>query len=89
VTAYDICFRPAGSWWRKDYYKMTVDSPATSVLITRENGLNPLTTYEFEVRARNDHGEGEWNKGFKYIGAFIQCIMLKCSSKVMAWVVPL
>jgi len=75
VTAYDICFRPAGSWWRswwrKDHYKMTVDSPATSILITRENGLNPLTTYEFEVRARNDHGVGEWNKGFKYIGAFI------------------
>ena len=85
MTAYDICFRPAGSWWRswwrKDYYKMTVDSPATSVLITRENGLNPLTTYDFEVRARNDHGEGEWNKGFKYIGAFIQCMYGKCDGQ--------
>ena len=23
VTAYYIYFRPAASWWRKDYYKMT------------------------------------------------------------------
>jgi len=75
VTAYDICFRPAGSWWRswwrKDYYKMTVDSPATSVLITRENGLNPLTTYDFEVRARKNNCEGEWSKISKYIGTLI------------------
>jgi len=72
VTAYDIRFRPAASWWRKGYYKMTVDSPATSVLITRENGLNPLTTYDFEVRARNAGlHEGEWSKVSKYIGMYI------------------
>jgi len=76
VTAYDIRFRPAGSWWIQGYHKMTVDSPATSVVITRENGLNPLTTYDFEVRARNDHCEGEWNKVSKYIGTFIHCIIL-------------
>ena len=71
VTAYDIRFRPAGSWWRKDYHKMTVDSPATSVLLTRENGLNPLTTYDFEVRARNTgHNEGEWRKVSEYIGMY-------------------
>ena len=51
---------------------MTVDSPATTVLLTRENGLNPLTTYDFEVRARNaGHHEGEWNKVSKYIGMYI------------------
>ena len=82
VTAYDIRFKPAGSWWRKDYHKMTVYSPATSIYLTRENGLNPRIRYEFEVRAQNDHSEGEWNKVSKYIGMFIQFIMLKCSSKV-------
>jgi len=71
VTAYDIRFRPAGSSRSKDYRNMTVDSPATSVLLTRENGLNPLTTYDFEVRAQNDYCEGEWSKVSKYIGIFI------------------
>jgi len=67
VTAYDIRFRPAGSWWIQGYRKIAVNSPATTVLLTRENGLNPLTTYEFEVRARNDHCEGEWSKVSIYI----------------------
>jgi len=72
VTAYDIRFRPAGSWWRKGYHTMTVDSSATTVPLTRENGLNPLTTYDFEVRARNAGlHEGEWNKVSKYIGMYI------------------
>ena len=71
VTTYDIRFRPAGSWWIQGYRKRTVNSPATSVHLTRENGLNPLTKYEFEVRARNDHCEGEWSKVSIYIGTFI------------------
>ena len=76
VTAYDIHFRPAGIWWIQDYIytydERTVDSPATSVLLT---GLNPLTTYDFEVRARNAGQDGEWNKFSEYIGMFIhqQC----------------
>ena len=50
---------------------MTVDSQATSVLLTRENGLNPLTTYDFQVRARNaDHNKGEWRKVSEYIGMY-------------------
>jgi len=69
VKTYDIHFRPAGSSLRKT--QVTVDSPATCVHLTRENGLNPLTTYEFEVRARNDHCEGEWSKVSIYIGTFI------------------
>ena len=77
VTAYDIHFRPAGRWWIQGYHKMTVDSSATSVVLTRENGLNPLTMYEFEVRARNDHCEGEWSKVSKYIGIFIVYEILK------------
>ena len=77
VTAYDIRFRPAGRWWIQGYHKMIMDSSATSVVLTRENGLNPLTTYEFEVRTRNDHCEGEWSKVSKYIGIFIVYEILK------------
>ena len=77
VTAYDIRFRPAGRWWIQGYHKMTMDSSATSVVLTRQNGLNPLTTYEFEVRAQNDHCEGEWSKVSKYIGTFIVYEILK------------
>jgi len=40
---------------------MTVDSSATSVVLTRENGLNPLTEYDYKIRARNDHCKGEWS----------------------------
>jgi len=70
LIAYDIRFRPAVGW-RKDYHMLTVDSPVTSVLLTRENGLNPLTTYDFEVRAQNAvHNEGKWIKLSKYIGRF-------------------
>ena len=48
---------------------MTVDSLATSVFLTRENGLNPLTKYQFDVRARNaDHCEGEWSRISEYFG---------------------
>ena len=81
MTAYDIRFRPAGIQWIQNYIytydKMTVDSPATSVLLTRENGLNPLTTYDFEVRARNaDRYEGDWSKVSNYIGMFINITLL-------------
>ena len=61
VTAYDIRFRPARSLWKKGYHKMTVDSSATSVVLTRENGLKPLTMYDYKIRARNDHCKGEWS----------------------------
>ena len=48
-----------------------MDSPATSVLLMRENGLNPLTMYDFEVRAQNaGHNEGEWRKVSEFIGMY-------------------
>ena len=41
---------------------MTVDSSATSVVLTRENDFNPQTTYDFKVRACNDGYNGSWSK---------------------------
>ena len=71
VTAYDIRFRPTENWCEKGYHNMTVDSSVASVLLTRENGLNPQIRYDFEIRARNDHTEGEWSKISKYLGMYI------------------
>ena len=69
VIAYDIRFRPAGSGWRNE---MTVDSQYTSVVLTGEDGFNPLKTYDFQVRAWNArHCKGKWSKVSKYIGMFI------------------
>jgi len=70
VKAYDIYFRPAGSSWKHGYNTMNVDSPATSVLITRENGFNPLTKYDFKVRARNDGRNGTWSR-LKSTGTYV------------------
>jgi len=62
VTAYDIRFRPSGGRTGEGYRKMTVRAPITSILLTEESGLQPLRTYDFEVRARNDGHEGKWSK---------------------------
>lgn len=39
---------------------LTVKAPKTSILLTREYGLNPLTTYNFQVRARIQDAAAEW-----------------------------
>ena len=39
---------------------LTVKAPITSIVLTRESGLNPLTTYNFEVRARIQDAAAEW-----------------------------
>ena len=56
-----------------DYCEVTVQAPATSVLLTRKSGLKPLTNYVFEVRAWNYRHKGEWSTMSKYIGMFILC----------------
>ena len=62
VTAYDVRFRPSASRIGEGYCKRTVNAPTTSILLTEETGLRPLTMYDFEVRAHNDGHEGKWNK---------------------------
>ena len=43
-------------------------APTTSVLLTEENGLSSLKTYDLEVRAKNADSEGEWSKVSEYTG---------------------
>ena len=46
----------------------TVKAPTTSILLTRESDLIPLTTYYFKVRARSQDGAAEWRTVSAYFG---------------------
>jgi len=65
VTTYDVHFKVDGGEGRGSY---SVNAPATSIHLTRQSGLKPLTKYVFEVRAHNIHHNGRWNSISKYIG---------------------
>ena len=66
ITSYDIHFKPCGR--EGNYCKKIVFPPATSILLTRESGLKPLTKYTFEVRAWSTFREGKWSEVSEYIG---------------------
>ena len=51
VKSFDIRFKPCGR--EGNYCKEIVVAPATSILLTRESGLKPLTKYDFEIRAKS------------------------------------
>jgi len=71
VISYDIRFKPTGSGWEGNYCKHIVNPPATSILLTRESGLKPMTKYDFEIRVQSFCHEGKWTKDSKYISKFI------------------
>jgi len=75
VGTYNIRFRPSGRVREDAYCEMTVKSPTTSIVLTREDGLKPLTKYDFEVRAQNDDHEGEWSTVSEYIGTCVLNIL--------------
>ena len=57
VAAYEIHFKSSES----DQYEARIEGCYTiNVSFTREMGLEPLNTYVFKVRAKNQDGEGEW-----------------------------
>jgi len=57
VAAYEIHFTSSES----DKYEERIEGCYTiNVSFTREMGLEPLNTYVFKVRAKNQDGEGEW-----------------------------
>ena len=67
VTVYHLWFKPKG---REHYREMTVDGSATSVVLARESGLIPQTTYDFGVRAQSGDGLGDWKIVSTYVGMF-------------------
>lgn len=66
MSMYTIRFKPSGSVG--DYCNMTVKASTTSVHLKRRHGLKPLMKYDFQVRAQNDHHEGQWKRVSEYIG---------------------
>ena len=76
VQTYDIRYRPSKSWWIAPYHRTTVNTPATQVFLTRENGLKLFVTYDFEVRARNADHVGQWIRVSKYTGLYLYMLHL-------------
>ena len=74
-VSYDIRFKPTRSGCEGNYCKKTVKPPATSVLLTWESGLKPLTKYDFEIQARSLYREGKWTRYSKYIRKFAVCTL--------------
>jgi len=58
ITAYDIRFRPKD----EDGYgnERRVGGSHKTITLTSTSGIAPLTTYEFEVRARTRDAVGKW-----------------------------
>ena len=71
VKTYDIRYRPSKSWWITPYQRTTVKTPATQVLLTKEDGLKLFLTYDFEVTARNTDFVGQWIRVSKYMGMYL------------------
>ena len=71
VQTYDIRYRPSKSWWITPYHRTTVKTPATQVLLTKEDGLKLFLTYDFEVTARNTDFVGQWIRVSKYMGMYL------------------
>ena len=69
VTTYHIRFKQDGKEWCESE-EMTVDGSTTSVVLTRESGLVPLTTYDFAVRAQSGEDVGEWETVSAYFGIY-------------------
>lgn len=67
VTSYDIRFSPEGG---DDYHEESVDGFSTTITLTKASGIEPLTTYKFEVRARIGDTEGKWKAVSQYIGKY-------------------
>ena len=75
LVSYHIRFKPTGSGWEGNYCMKNVNPPATSILLTRESGLKPLTKYDFEIWAQSSHHKGKRTKHSKYISKFVVYII--------------
>ena len=65
ISQYHIRFKPKG---RKDYHEMTVDGSTTSIVLNRESGLTPHTSFTFEVRAQSRDNLGDWKSVSTIVG---------------------
>ena len=68
VSEYQIRFKPHGG---ERYNEITVKDSCTTASIDFMQ-LMPSKYYTFEVRARNDCGEGEWEETSAFCGMYVQ-----------------
>jgi len=69
VSEYQIRFKPDG---REHYNQMMVkDSCTASIDFTQDSRLVSSIIYNFEVRARNECREGEWEKMSAFCGMLV------------------
>ena len=70
VSEYQIRFKPDG---RERYNQMMVkDSCTASIDFTQDSDLVSSIIYNFEVRAQNECGEGEWEKMSAFCGMLVR-----------------
>ena len=75
VTSYDVRFKPSN---RQHYDHKMVNGAVTSVHLTLDDGLEPLTRCVFEVRARNFDHTGEFTPVAASVGMNCSYITLLC-----------
>ena len=56
-SRYHIRFKPKG---RQHYNEIDMDWTTTGIVLNRETGLTPHTTFTFEVRAQCGEDVGQW-----------------------------
>ena len=74
LSEYQIRFKPDGNG---RYHEMTVKDSCTASI---ESGLVSSKKYNFEIRPRNDCGEGEWVKASAFCGMYFIAIKLNVTS---------
>ena len=65
ISQYNIRFKAKG---KEDYHEMDVDGSTTSIVLNRESGLTPLTSFTFEVRAQSGDELGDWKSVSTHVG---------------------
>ena len=74
VSRYYIRFKERGT---RRYKKMTVDGSTTSLVLKRESGLTPHTTFIFEVKAQSGKFRGQWKTVSAFVGELDESLIVK------------
>jgi len=73
VVGYEVCFKSED----KHFFKVMPlqDASSTVVCLTRDDGLVPLKSHIFKVRACNSDHNGEWSFAREFVGKVLYVIV--------------
>ena len=74
VSRYHIRFKERGT---QHYKEMTVDGSTTSLVLKKESGLTPHTTFIFEVKAQSGKYVGQWKTVSAFVGELNKSFLVK------------